>query len=65
MSVSIEEQIRAVKREISLRRATYPKWVLSGRMPQDIADKEISAMVGVLETLQIIAEKHSRQPNLL
>jgi len=49
--VSITEQIRAVEREIAMRRRVYPAWIRNGRMTQRKADDEIAAMRAVLETL--------------
>lgn len=52
MSVALEDQIKAVKREIAMRRSVYPRWVESGKMKQAKADEETRAMEAVLETLQ-------------
>lgn len=51
MTVSIENQILCVKREIMMRKRAYPRWVSDGRMTQEGADKELAAMQAVLETL--------------
>ncbi len=50
--IPLAEQIRCVGREIGLRRNVYPKWVASGRMKQQDADREIAAMEAVLATLK-------------
>lgn len=50
--VSLAEQVRCVGREIGMRRATYPKWVKSGRMAQHEADRELAAMEAVYATLK-------------
>ena len=50
--ISLADQIKAVKREIALRKSAYPKWVANGRMKQDVADREIAVMEAVLETLE-------------
>ncbi len=50
--IPLADQIRCVGREIGLRRNVYPKWVASGRMKQQDADREIRAMEAVLATLK-------------
>jgi hypothetical protein len=52
MSVSLADQIRAVGREVGMRRSTYAKWVKSGRMTQHEADRELAAMESVYQTLK-------------
>lgn len=49
--VSLERQIRCVKRELGKRKGVYPRWVASGRMTQEQADDEREAMEAVLATL--------------
>ncbi len=51
MKVSMTEQIKCVKREISMRERVYPRFVKKGKMTQDEADREIAAMKAVLDTL--------------
>lgn len=55
--ITIEDQIKAVEREISMRRRVYPNWVASKRMSQEKADKEIAAMEAVLETLKQVQQQ--------
>ena len=57
--MTIEDQIKAVEREISMRRRVYPRWVENKRMSQEKADKEIATMEAVLETLKEV-QKQSR-----
>lgn len=54
--VSLRDQLRCVEREIALRQAVYPRWVRSGRMKADIAEREIAAMTAVLGTLRSAKE---------
>lgn len=54
--VSIDRQIRAAKRELSMRAHKYPQWVSAGRMKQAEADEEIAAMRAIVETLQRVKE---------
>ncbi len=46
-----EQQIACLKREIAMRKNVYPKWVATGRLKQEIADKEIEAMTAALHTV--------------
>jgi hypothetical protein len=49
--MTLEEQIAAVRRELALRKAVYPKWVMNGRIKQETADQELAAMQAVHDTL--------------
>lgn len=49
--VSLDRQITCVRREISMRRSVYPRWVKDGRMSEAAADMEIRCMEAVLRTL--------------
>lgn len=51
MTVSLEDQIKAVRREIALRRAVYAKRVASGHMKREDAGREIAVMEAVHGTL--------------
>lgn len=51
MPVSLERQLRCVKREIKKREGVYPRWVERGSMTKQQADEEIEAMRAVLATL--------------
>lgn len=46
------KMIATVAREIALRQRVYPRWVASGKMSNDHATSEISAMEDVLAYLQ-------------
>lgn len=50
--IGLGDQIKAVAREIAVRRNVYPKLVARGRMSQDKAAYEIQVMEEVLHTLQ-------------
>jgi hypothetical protein len=50
--VTIDEMVREVEREITLRRRVYPRAVASKRMSQDKADKQIAIMEAVARELQ-------------
>jgi hypothetical protein len=49
--VSLADQVAAVRREIKMRERTFPRWVATARMSQDVADRELAAMRAVLQTL--------------
>ncbi len=57
MTVTVGEQIKAVEREIAMRRRVYPRWVSGGKMTQTKADAEIAAMEAVRETLRAVDER--------
>lgn len=50
--MSLDDQISCVAREIALRVSVYPKFVASGRMKQEAADRELARMKAVIETLK-------------
>lgn len=50
-SVSIDEEILCVKREIALREFVYPRFVADGRMKPDRAEREIETMRSILNRL--------------
>jgi hypothetical protein len=51
-SITLDQQIEAVAREIGMRARVYPRWVASNKMSQAKADHEQAAMRAVLATLQ-------------
>lgn len=55
--IPIEDQVKAIEREIGYRARVYPRLVQSGRMTANDARKQTLTMQAVLETLQGIAEK--------
>lgn len=61
--MTIDEQIKAVEREIGMRERVYPGWVAAKRMSQAKAEHEIAAMRAVLKTLQELRDGH-RSPAL-
>ena len=46
---STEDKIKALKREIAMRRAVYGAQVGQGRMKQAEADREIAVMAAILK----------------
>src|SRR6185503_12138709 len=50
--VSLDNQISCVRRELSLRRAVYPRLIQNKKMTQAWADFQMDAMEAVLKTLE-------------
>lgn len=50
--VPLLEQILCIEREIGMREKAYPRWVSAGKMKLDRAEREITVMRAVLETLR-------------
>ncbi len=50
--IPLEQQIACVKRELSIREVTYPRWVDSGKMKVEAMGRELRGMRAVLETLE-------------
>ncbi|WP_291990909.1 hypothetical protein [Luteitalea sp.] len=61
MKVTLDEQIKCVKREIAMRERVYPQWVRAGRMHQDEADTELRRMRAVLATLKSLPPSEAAQ----
>lgn len=57
--MSLDEQIACVKREIAMRERVYPRFIESGKLKQQKADREIEAMKAVLETLTVLASQET------
>jgi hypothetical protein len=51
-AVPLHEQIAAAEREVKYREHVYPRWVMAGRMRQDMADRQIATMKAIVETLR-------------
>lgn len=61
MTISIEDQIKEVARELAMRRRVYPRWVNDGRMTQAEADRKWEAMKAAHDTLlKLKAEEDSK-----
>lgn len=50
--MTLDDQIKCVRREIGMRERVYGSWVAKGKMRQENADYEIAAMRAVLATLE-------------
>ncbi len=49
---NLDDQIASVEREIGYRERVYPRRVTAGQMTPALADRELSRMRAVLETLR-------------
>jgi uncharacterized Zn finger protein (UPF0148 family) len=59
--VTLDEQRKAVDREIQKRLHVYPRLVGQGKMTQAQATREVAAMRAVADTLADLAKRESRQ----
>lgn len=57
MTVSIDDQVECVKRELHMRHKVYSWRIKKGQMTQEFADKQILHMQAVLMTLYEIQKK--------
>ena len=57
MTVTLEEQIYEVQRELAMRESCYPRWVRNGQMKQPQAGRQLTRMKAVLQTLAQLSEK--------
>jgi hypothetical protein len=64
--IPIERQIACVRREVSMRKRVYPRWVQNAKMTQDEADRQIETMEAVQATLEKLQadEKARTAPGL-
>lgn len=58
--ITLHEQIECVKREISMRRRVYPRWIAAGKMTAESGDREIARMQAVLSTLERVQHDAKR-----
>lgn len=54
--ISLDDQIRAVQREIDRRRRSYPTFIAEKRMLESAARHEIACMESILATLTDLKE---------
>jgi hypothetical protein len=55
-TVTLDQQIACVAREIALRKAVYPQLIARGKMTPEKAALEQEHMEGVMMTLKLIRE---------
>jgi hypothetical protein len=46
-TIEAVDKLRCIEREIAMRKTVYPKWVASGRMRRDKADREIAILEAI------------------
>ena len=65
-TVPLDRQIACVRREVGMRRRVYPRWVASGKMTQEEADRQVEAMEAVQATLEQLRDdqRARRAPGL-
>lgn len=52
--MTLDEQIKIVKREISYRKRLYPVWIKNGKMSQMEAEYQTDGMEWVLNSLVVL-----------
>ena len=52
MKITITDAIKELKREIALRERVYPKWIASGRLNKELAEKQMARMKAALQFLE-------------
>lgn len=45
--ITTADKIKSLRREIAMRKNVYPKWIESGRMTKEAADREIAVMQAI------------------
>ena len=62
-NVLLDDQLRAVSRELGLRRAKYPKWVQRDQIRLDDAQHEIACLSPVYRTLKNLHQSQQTTPD--
>ena len=52
MTVSLEDQIKELERELAMREQFYPQWIASGKLKRPIAVKQFTALKAALQSLK-------------
>ncbi len=65
VAIPLADQIAELKRELAIRKNTYPKWVDAGRMRPAAAEIQIARMTAALHTLMDLdsASGAARRPD--
>jgi hypothetical protein len=50
--IPLKDQLKCARRELAMRRRSFPKWVATGQMTADQAKHETDAMEAITETLE-------------
>lgn len=51
--VGIDEAIEELKRERTLRRGVYPRWISNGKLPKDVAEVRMSRLDKAIDLLEM------------
>ena len=54
---TLEDQIACLRREWYLRNNVYPKWVESGKMTKQVAERELETLAAAISTLKGLEKK--------
>lgn len=60
-TITLDEQIASVKREIGMRAGVYPAWVRGGRLTKEKAAHETAAMKAVLDSLEKVKKEKEKK----
>jgi hypothetical protein len=63
--MEIERMLDSARREASIRRSIYPRFVLQGRLTEQNADRELRAMEEIETVLRVAAECFDTSSELL
>lgn len=47
--ITRHEKAECIRRELKLRRRVYPRWIVSGKLKRETAEKEIATMEAILK----------------
>lgn len=60
----LAELIACAKREHSMRKVVYPRWVAAGRIKQDKVDREMDMMADIVSVLEDLAAREAAESGM-
>lgn len=63
--ITTQEKYKEVERELKMRKNVFPRWVLQGRIKQEVADKRIQIMEEILKDYEQKLKGEDKQISLL
>jgi hypothetical protein len=63
MIITLQLQVKELKRELKHRQKVYPKWVANGYLQRPVADYQIHALEECISTIEGLIEK-DKQPEM-
>lgn len=57
MTITAEDKLKCVQRELMMRRRVYERRVADGEMSRDFADEQIRVMQSIVEDYEKLAQK--------